>query len=186
MSRLILEIKDLKTRFSTKKGLVPAVDGVNIKLYKGETHGLVGESGCGKSVTALSVLGLVPKPHGHITGGEILFNEEDLTKASKSRMSRIRGNDISMIFQEPMTSLNPVYTVGFQIEEVLKKHRNMKKAEARQEAVKVQPGGNSGPRKPSGRLPPPDVRRHAPKGDDRHGAQLSSPGDDRRRTHHGP
>jgi peptide/nickel transport system ATP-binding protein/oligopeptide transport system ATP-binding protein len=137
MSRLILEIKDLKTRFSTKKGLVPAVDGVNIKLYKGETHGLVGESGCGKSVTALSVLGLVPKPHGHITGGEILFNEEDLTKASKSRMSRIRGNDISMIFQEPMTSLNPVYTVGFQIEEVLKKHRNMKKAEARQEAVKV-------------------------------------------------
>jgi oligopeptide/dipeptide ABC transporter ATP-binding protein len=133
----VLEIKGLKTRFQTKGGMLTAVDGIDLSLGRGETFGLVGESGCGKSVTALSILQLLPKPAGRIAAGEILFEGRDLVKMSPSEIRRIRGNEISMIFQEPMTCLNPVYTVGFQVEEVLRKHRRMRKREARRETVSV-------------------------------------------------
>ncbi|MEW6265614.1 MAG: ABC transporter ATP-binding protein [Thermodesulfobacteriota bacterium] len=133
--KAILEIQGLKTHFRTRRGLVPAVDGVDLTLYQGETLGLVGESGCGKSVTALSVLRLTPRPQGFIAAGRIIFNGRDLVKVAESEMKRIRGNNISMIFQEPMTSLNPVYPVGYQIAEVLKKHRRLGRREARLQAV---------------------------------------------------
>ena len=137
MSQPALEIKGLKTQFRTKQGVVKAVDGVDLAIGRGETVGVVGESGCGKSVTALSILRLLPPASGRIAAGRILFNGRDLVRVSMAAMRRIRGNDISMIFQEPMTSLNPVYPVGFQIQEVLRKHRRMKKRAARQEAARV-------------------------------------------------
>jgi len=133
----ILEIIGLKTQFKTRQGLVKAVDGVDLTIARGETFGLVGESGCGKSVTALSILRLLPKPAGRIAGGRILFDGRDLATLSEAEIRKIRGNRISMIFQEPMTSLNPVYTIGFQIEEVLRRHRGMQRAAARAEAARV-------------------------------------------------
>jgi oligopeptide/dipeptide ABC transporter ATP-binding protein len=131
----VLEIQGLKTQFQTKGGLLTAVDGVDLSLGRGETLGLVGESGCGKSVTALSILQLLAKPAGRIAEGRILFEGRDLVKMSGAEIKKIRGNEISMIFQEPMTCLNPVYTVGFQIQEVLRKHRHMGKREAGREVV---------------------------------------------------
>ena len=136
-SDAILEIIGLKTQFKTRQGLVKAVDGVDLELRRGETFGLVGESGCGKSVTALSILRLLPKPAGRIAAGRILFDGKDLAAVGEAEIRRIRGNRISMIFQEPMTSLNPVYTIGFQIEEVLRKHRGMSRAAARNEAART-------------------------------------------------
>ena len=133
----VLEIKGLKTQFQSKGGLLTAVDGMDLSLGRGETLGLVGESGCGKSVTALSILQLLPKPAGRIAAGQILFEGRDLVKMSAAEIRRIRGNEISMIFQEPMTCLNPVYTVGFQIQEVLRKHRQMSKREAVSETVSM-------------------------------------------------
>ena len=133
----ILQIQNLTTRFTTKRGDLTAVDGVDLHINPGETLGVVGESGCGKSVTALSVLQLLPRPIARIAGGSILFQGQDLITAPPQVIRDIRGNQISMIFQEPMTSLNPVYTVGFQITEPLKKHRSMKKAAARQEAARL-------------------------------------------------
>jgi len=133
----VLEIKGLKTQFQSKGGLLTAVDGMDLSLGRGETLGLVGESGCGKSVTALSILQLLPKPAGRIAAGQILFEGRDLVKVSAAEIRRIRGNEISMIFQEPMTCLNPVYTVGFQIQEVLRKHRRMSKREAVSETVSM-------------------------------------------------
>ena len=130
----ILRIDGPTTQFTTKRGLLTAVDRVSLHINPGETLGVVGESGCGKSVTALSVLRLLPRPLAHIAGGRILFKGRDLAREKLSALREIRGNQISMIFQEPMTSLNPVYTVGFQIMEPLKKHRGMKKTRARQEA----------------------------------------------------
>ena len=111
----LLEVKDLKTYFYTDDGVVKAVDGVNFSVEAGKTIGIVGESGCGKSITAMSILRLIPDPPGRIVNGEIIFEGEDLTKVSDERIREIRGNNISMIFQEPMTSLNPVFTVGYQI-----------------------------------------------------------------------
>ncbi len=104
-ARPLLKVEDLRTSFFTDDGEVPAVDGVSFHVNEGEVLGIVGESGCGKSVTSLSIMGLVPKPPGKIVGGNILYKDEDLTKASEKRMREIRGNDIAMIFQEPMTSL---------------------------------------------------------------------------------
>ncbi|UCF93434.1 MAG: ABC transporter ATP-binding protein [Desulfobacterales bacterium] len=137
MSAPVLEIKGLKTQFQTRQGLVKAVDGADLALGHRETLGVVGESGCGKSVTALSILRLLPQPAGRIAGGRIIFNDRDLVRVSRAEIRRIRGNEISMIFQEPMTSLNPVYTVGFQIQEVIRKHRQMNKGEARTEAARM-------------------------------------------------
>jgi oligopeptide/dipeptide ABC transporter ATP-binding protein len=130
----LLEVKNLQTHFQTRAGLVKAVDGVSFHVDRGELLGLVGESGCGKSITSLSVMRLIAPP-GQIVGGEILFDGENLVAATDERMRGIRGNDIAMIFQDPMTSLNPVYTVGEQIAEALRLHRGLSRADAREAAV---------------------------------------------------
>ena len=131
----LVEVKNLKTYFYTEEGVVKAVDGVDFEIYPGETLGVVGESGCGKSVTSLSIMRLVESPPGRIEAGEINFDSRDLTKIPEKEMRKIRGNDISMIFQEPMTSLNPVYTVGDQIMEAIILHKKVDKKEARRQAI---------------------------------------------------
>lgn len=133
----LLEVKNLKTYFYTDDGVATAVDDVSYDVDKGETLGLVGESGCGKSVSALSIMRLIPDPPGKIVGGEILFKGRDLLKISEKEMQDVRGNDIGMIFQEPMTSLNPVFTCGNQIEEVLVLHQKLSKAEAKEKAIEM-------------------------------------------------
>ena len=127
----ILEVKDLRTYFYTRDGVVRSVDGVSFSISEGETLAIVGESGCGKSVTSLSLLRLIPSPPGKIVSGSILFHGKDLLSLSEEEMRDIRGDKISMIFQEPMTSLNPVLTIGRQISEVLELHRHCTKEEAR-------------------------------------------------------
>ncbi len=134
---LLLQLDDLKTYFYTEDGVVKAVDGVTFEIYKGETLGVVGESGCGKSVTSLSIMRLIPNPPGKIEGGHIWFEGEDLVSKSGSEMRKIRGNDISMIFQEPMTSLNPVFTVGDQIAEAIILHQKVSKKEAIEKAIEM-------------------------------------------------
>ena len=116
---IVLEVKDLRTYFFTRRGVAKAVDGVSFHLKRGETLGIVGESGCGKTVTSLSILRLLPKPAGRIVGGEILLNGEDLLKKSDAEMRHVRGRQISMILQDPQTSLNPVFTIGNQLIEAL-------------------------------------------------------------------
>lgn len=133
----LLQVRDLKTYFYTDAGVVKAVDGVSYDLNEGETLGLVGESGCGKSVSALSILRLIAHPPGKIVGGEIFFEGRDLLKLQEEEIRDIRGNKIAMIFQEPMTSLNPVLTIGLQIGEALELHRNMNKKEAREEILRL-------------------------------------------------
>jgi oligopeptide/dipeptide ABC transporter ATP-binding protein len=130
----LFEVRNLQTYFPTRAGLVRAVDGVSFFIDRGELLGLVGESGCGKSMTALSVMRLIAPP-GKIVGGEIIFDGRDLLKLSNREMRDIRGNDIAMIFQDPMTSLNPVFTVGEQIAEALRLHRGLPRKEARKAAV---------------------------------------------------
>lgn len=123
MAQKTIEIKDLKTHFFTRRGVVKAVDGVSFSIGKGETLGLVGESGSGKSITCLSILKLVPQPAGRIVGGEVLLNGEDLIPKTEKEMRRIRGSRISMILQEPMTSLNPVFTIANQVAEPIRLHQ---------------------------------------------------------------
>lgn len=138
MSEKILEVKDLRVQFKTDRGIATAVNGVNFDLEKGKTLGIVGESGSGKSVTALSIMRLIPSPPGNISSGEILFNGQDLVKTPLDSMRKIRGNKIAMIFQEPMTSLNPVFTVGNQIEEVLELHQtDLSKEERKNKAIEM-------------------------------------------------
>ncbi len=137
MTERLVEVKDLRTCFHTESGVVSAVDHINIHVNRGETLGIVGESGCGKSVTSLSIMRLIPMPPGEITHGEILFEGEDLLKKSESEMRKIRGNDISMIFQEPMTSLNPVYTCGDQISEAIELHQGLNRKEALGKAIEM-------------------------------------------------
>ncbi len=134
---ILLELKGLQVHFDTEDGVSRAVDGVSYKLRSGETLGVVGESGCGKSVTALSILGLVPSPPGRVAGGQILFEGQDLLKLSERELRSIRGNRIAMIFQEPMTALNPVYTVGNQIEEVVRLHRGGDASDVRARAIEM-------------------------------------------------
>jgi len=133
----MLEVNNLKTHFKTQDGVVKAVDGVSYSLEPGETLGIVGESGSGKSVTALSVMQLNPKPPAFYPEGEILFEGQNLLEAPEKRMQQIRGNDIAMIFQDPMTSLNPVFTVGNQIREAIRIHQDVSKTEATQKTVQV-------------------------------------------------
>jgi len=133
----ILEVKDLRTYFYTREGVVKAVDGLSYHVDKGECVGLVGESACGKSVSSMSILRLIPYPPGIIVGGQILFKGEDLLQASEERMREIRGNQIAMVFQEPTTSLNPVLTVGRQISESLELHRKLDKEAALAESRKL-------------------------------------------------
>lgn len=133
----LLEVKDLRTYFYTDDGVVKAVDGVNFSIETGKTLGIVGESGCGKSVTAMSILRLIAQPPGKIVDGTAIFEEKDLLKISEKEMRDVRGNEISVIFQEPMTSLNPVFTVGFQIGEVLILHQKLSKEEAMERAIQM-------------------------------------------------
>jgi len=137
MTNALLQVQNLHTYFETDEGLVQAVNGIDFNIRRGETLGLVGESGCGKSVSALSIMKLIPVPPGRIVKGRILFEGHDLVKLSEADMRRIRGNSISMIFQEPMTSLNPVHRVGTQIAEAIKLHQNVDQAQARRRAVEM-------------------------------------------------
>jgi oligopeptide/dipeptide ABC transporter ATP-binding protein len=137
MHEKILEVKNLTTQFKTEKGLVTAVDNVSFDVYKGRTLGIVGESGSGKSVTALSVMRLIPNPPGIIASGEVLFKGKNILEYSDNEIRKIRGNHISMIFQEPMTSLNPVFTVGNQIEEVLRLHQKLSAKDATAKAIEL-------------------------------------------------
>jgi len=133
----LLEVKNLKTYFYTDDGIAKAVDDVSFEIDKGETLGLVGESGCGKSVSALSIMRLIPDPPGKIVGGEILFKGRDILKMSEREIEDMRGNDIAMIFQEPMTSLNPVFTCGDQIDEAVMLHQKVSKEEARNRSIEM-------------------------------------------------
>jgi oligopeptide transport system ATP-binding protein len=133
----LLQIRDLKTHFFTDDGVVKAVDGISYDVQQGEIVGLVGESGCGKTVSALSILRLIPEPPGKIVGGEIIFEGDDLLKANAEEIRHIRGNRIAMIFQEPMTSLNPVLTIGRQITESLELHLKMDRRSANKRAIEL-------------------------------------------------
>lgn len=133
---ILLEVSGLKTYFQDRKGQVPAVDGADFILRKGETLGIVGESGCGKSVTSMSILHLLP-PKGRIVDGTIRFKGRDITHLPPAEMAKLRGKEIAMIFQEPMTSLNPVYTVGYQISEMILRHEKISKKEARARAIEM-------------------------------------------------
>jgi oligopeptide transport system ATP-binding protein len=135
--RPLLEVKHLKTQFFTQDGVVRAVDDVTFYVMPGETLGIVGESGCGKSMTGLSIMRLIPSPPGKIVDGEVVFNGRDVLKMSEEQVRSIRGNDIAMIFQDPMTSLNPVLTINRQISESLQLHLKMSKEQARQRAVEL-------------------------------------------------
>ena len=133
----ILEVRNLKTAFSTEAGVVNAIDDVSFTVTRGKTLGLVGESGCGKSVTSLSIMRLIPNPPGRIVGGEIFYKGQDLLKLSEPEMRKLRGNEISMIFQEPMTSLNPVFTIGDQVQESLRYHQGLSRKQAREKSIEM-------------------------------------------------
>ncbi|MGD8873448.1 MAG: ABC transporter ATP-binding protein, partial [Gemmatimonadota bacterium] len=138
MSETLLSVRDLRTWFFTDQGVAKAVDGISFDIHPGETLGIVGESGCGKTVTSLSVLGLLPQPPARIMeGSSVKLRGEELIGSGARRMRALRGNEISMIFQEPMSSLNPVYTVGDQIVEALRLHKGLDKKAAREEVVRL-------------------------------------------------
>ncbi|HIE55984.1 MAG TPA: ABC transporter ATP-binding protein, partial [Chromatiaceae bacterium] len=137
MTTPLLSVRDLEIEFSTERGNVRAIDGVSFDIQPGETLGLVGESGCGKTVTALSILGLIPSPPGRITGGSIRLEGRELTGLPEGEYRHIRGKEISMIFQEPMTALNPVFTIATQMTDVLMRHQGMTRRQARARAVKM-------------------------------------------------
>ena len=137
MKKHILEVKNLKTYFNTDDGIAHAVDDVSFKLNPGETLGIVGESGCGKSVTSLSIMRLIDEPQGFFAGGEILYKNQDMLKMSNKELRMIRGNKISMIFQEPMTSLNPVFTIGNQIVEAIQLHQKLDYNKSREKAIEL-------------------------------------------------
>ena len=182
----LLEITDLQTHFFSRRGVLKAVDGVSLSVEPGEVVAIVGESGCGKSVTAFSILGLVPNPPGRIVGGSIRFDGQELVGLDARAMRALRGDRIGMIFQEPMTSLNPALTIGEQIGEVLVQHRGLTRRQAATRAVElldlVRVPDAAAPHR---RLPAPAFRRHAATGDDRHGDRLRTPPADRRRADHG-
>jgi oligopeptide transport system ATP-binding protein len=133
----LLEVDDLRTYFYTREGAVQAVDGVSFQVEKGKTLGIVGESGCGKSVTALSIMGLIPKPPAKIVSGSVVFDGHELTTLSEHQLEDVRGKEIAMIFQDPMTSLNPTFKIGTQITETLRRHFDTPKEAARQRAVEL-------------------------------------------------
>ena len=133
----LLSVQNLRTHFFTRTGVVKAVDGVSFDLRPGETLGIVGESGSGKSVTALSIMRLIPTPPGRIVSGKLLFDNHDLLAMRKSQLRDLRGNQVSMIFQDPMTSLNPVFTIGYQLEETLRAHTRLRRKELRAKAIEL-------------------------------------------------
>jgi len=137
MNKPLLDVRSLSTHFFTEDGVVRAVENVSFEIHPGEILSLVGESGCGKSVTGLSILKLIPTPPGRIVNGEILFDGRNLLQLEEKEMERVRGNDISMIFQEPMTSLNPVFTIGDQIMEAITLHQGVDRTEARKRTIEM-------------------------------------------------
>jgi len=137
VSETLIKVKNLVTSFKSSEGPIRVLDGVSFSIDKGKVLGIVGESGCGKSITSLSIMRLLPQPNGYIESGEILYNGVDLTKLSSSEMEALRGNDISMIFQEPMTALNPVFSIGSQIGEVLEVHKRLKGRERREKTIEM-------------------------------------------------
>jgi peptide/nickel transport system ATP-binding protein len=137
MTGPVLEVRNLSTSFATDRGRFRAVDGVSFSVAKGRTVGLVGESGCGKSVTSLSIMGLIPMPPGRIDSGEILFEGRDVLRLKRDERRALRGRGMAMIFQEPMTSLNPVHTIGRQILEAIRAHTNLSAAAARDRAIQM-------------------------------------------------
>ena len=170
---MLLEVRDLKTYFFTAAGTVRAVDGVSYNVRAGETVALVGKSGCGKSVSALSVMRLVAAPAGRIVGGQIRFREQDLLALDEESMRRLRGRELAMIFQEPMTSLNPVLSIGRQLTEPLEIHLGLPTASARQRAVELLAlVGIPDPERRLAPVSPPLQRRHAAAPDDCHGPGL--------------
>ncbi len=182
----LLEVRALKTFFQVEGGEFPAVDGISFSVDAGRTLGIVGESGCGKSVTALSIMGLVPQPPGRMAGGEILFDGVDLLQLPPAALRDLRGDRISMIFQEPMTSLNPVLTVGEQIVEGILRHRPMSREAARDRAIEMlRDGAHTVAGAALRRLSLPPFGRHAAAGDDRDGALVQAEAPDRRRADDG-
>jgi len=133
----LLSVRNLTVEFTIRDGVVPVIDDLSFDLIPGETLSLVGESGCGKSMTALAIMGLIPSPPGAISAGSILFQGENLVQASGRRLREIRGNEVSMVFQEPMTSLNPVFTVGEQIAETLRRHQGLTRSQAQAQAIQM-------------------------------------------------
>jgi oligopeptide/dipeptide ABC transporter ATP-binding protein len=133
----LLEVTDLRTHFFTREGVVRAVDGIDFSVEVGKTLGIVGESGCGKSVTALSIMGLIPKPTAKIVSGSVVFDGQDLTKLSEKKLEDVRGREIAMIFQDPMTSLNPTLTIGTQITETIRRHYDVSKSQANKKAIEL-------------------------------------------------
>jgi oligopeptide/dipeptide ABC transporter ATP-binding protein len=133
----LLDVQNLKTHFFTREGVIQAVDGVSFTVDRGRTLGIVGESGCGKSVTALSIMGLIPRPPAKIVDGSVTFDGRDLTKLGERELEDVRGKEIAMIFQDPMTSLNPTFKIGTQITETIRRHFDVTKGEARQRAVEL-------------------------------------------------
>ena len=136
-NELVLEVEDLRTYFSTRWGTVKAVDGVSFDLRRGETLGIVGESGCGKSVTMLSLMRLVPTPPGEIVSGKIVLQGQDILQLTENEMSRVRGSQIALIIQDPMTSLNPVFTIGNQVNEAIQIHQDIPKRSVLQHTLDV-------------------------------------------------
>ena len=137
MTSSLLSVRNLTVEFATRDGVVPVIDDLSFDLAPGETLSLVGESGCGKTITALAVMGLIPSPPGRIAAGSISLAGEDLVQATDSRMREIRGNEVSMVFQEPMTSLNPVFTIGEQIGETLRRHQGLTRRQAQVQSVQI-------------------------------------------------
>jgi len=137
VSETLLSVRDLRTQFFTREGVVHAVDGVSFDVHKGRTLGIVGESGCGKTVTALSIIRLLPTPPARIVGGQVLFQGRDLTTLPERELEDIRGSEIAMIFQDPMTSLNPTLTIGMQITETIRRHSKLSKRAARVRAIEL-------------------------------------------------
>ena len=133
----LLSVKNLTVEFTTRDGIAPVIDDLSFDLAPGETLSLVGESGCGKSMTALAIMGLIPSPPGRVAGGSISLAGENLLQASDTRLRAVRGNDISMVFQEPMTSLNPVFTVGEQISETLRRHQGLNRRQAKALSIEM-------------------------------------------------
>ena len=178
----LLEVRDLRTSFRTDDGVVKAVDGISFSVEKGKTLGIVGESGCGKSVTCLSIMGLNNKRTA-ISSGEAVFKGEDLLKMGSSQLRDLRGNDVAMIFQDPMTSLNPVHSIGKQLIEAVLLHRDVSKKEARAARGRAPEGGGDPARRQADRrLPAPVLGRNAAARDDRDVADQRARPADRRRA----
>ena len=178
MSKALLQVRNLTTKFGDGPGAVTAVNNVSFEVNAGETVAIVGESGSGKSVTALSILRLIPEPPGRITAGEIVFDGIELTKLKEEEMRAIRGNRIAMIFQEPMTSLNPSLTIGLQISEPINLHKRLSWHEGlRQGEGAARPRADARRAQPARYAPAPVLGRHAPAHHDRDGARLPAEAD---------